>query len=737
MMTPQPGDVLIDRYELVRALRREPGIEAWRANDHVLARDCQLFIVTDPASASRVSALASALALSKSPRFTPVFQMHSIDDVALLITDLDAGICLTDYLNGPHRDTLSLDAMRVILGESALALQMLISQRLADRAVTTDVIRLDRKGISIADAPVSPAMIGPLVHPDDPQDTAEALAVRQLAAVLYAMLTREPYEPDQTYPADKLIAVQDKPHDFWIICQRGLGLPNPDGSTPTPIYTLNELIALLGYWKPLNELTERDIVWSTIPDEASIIIGQIRPVDPEALLTLPDGVIKRPEDPSTRAKKPVWDANQLLFPERGEVEMIKPQHHGDGDFLSVLGDSAASVMPVSRPTQAVDVSAIRPIQIKDISVSPLPPVELTGYSHSRHDDATPIKPTISDSAAASTEDAGTAANADEHRSEGLSHLVGTGSAASAASEPNHLAYLASSGKSVASEETRIQEPVAVDPPVQPLHVESAPPSFTPGEYGNHGGGTAAAGGTAGASADDISNDSNSYVFGRIRTRSFAIALGSIVLIIALVLSMNYLVNTSFGSFGFSDPQPGQWPTDLASARFDGRVSPEASSSTSAGASASASDSASTNDSASGSTETAVDHEDRNVSSVPTPAPVPTPTNTTAYPITTQSFLSRPTGLNGYGRYIQLDAPHDVYRVDFQIRQTSGSGQVFVNSNAQNPNNGTAVGSFTVDEQGNASVTFDQPVNTQEIVIWFPTQTLPSGGRLTFKSVSVF
>lgn len=798
MMTPQPGDVLIDRYKLVKALRREPGIEAWRANDHVLARDCQLFIVTDPASASKVSTLASALALAKNPRFTPVFQMHSVDDVAVLITDLDDGISLTDYLNGPHRETLSINAMRVILGEAALALQMLISQQLTDRAVTTDVIRLDSKHIRIADAPVSPAMLGPLTHPDDPQDTAEALAVRQLAAVLYAMLTREPYAPDQSYPADKLIAVQDKPHDFWVICQRGLGLPNPDGSAPTPIYTLNELIALLDYWKPIAELGEKDIVWPLSAGEASIAIGQIRAVDPQSLLTLPDGVIQRPQDPSLKAKKPVWDANQLLFPERGEVEMIKPQHHGDGDFLSVLGDNAESVIPSSHPTQAVDVSAIRPIQIKDIDIAPLPPmapIELTGYDlpdgehdgrdghngrdesqagsagdalHDRsHDaagkleglagtgtgtgtgtEAAPSFPPASFPPAAQAEAEFGMGHGHSERSGAAGGVGVPGSAPVRVPSPIFGAGDGGTARGAAGtvsaatgneslEETRLQDPLQVGQPLRPIHVESAPPSFVPGEYGDHhdgasrGAGTSAASGTNG----DITDDANSYVFGKIRTRSFAIALGSIVLIIALVLSMNYLVKNSLGSLGFSDPQPGQWPTDLSSARFPGRV--DATETASSTSSPSESSSASAGSTSGGSTETVVDHEDRNVSSVPTPAPVPTPTNTTAYPIASQSFLNRPAGLNGLGRYVKLDAPHDVYRVDFQLRQPNGSGQIFVNSNAQTPNNGAPVANFTVDAQGNASVTFDQPVNTQEIMIWFPINSLPTGGRLNFASVSVY
>ncbi|MBT1178916.1 murein biosynthesis integral membrane protein MurJ [Bifidobacterium vespertilionis] len=785
-MTPQPGDVLIDRYTLVKALRREPGLEAWHVNDHVLARDCQLFLVTDPSASTRVNAIASALALAKNDRFTPVLQMRSIDDVALLVTNLDEGVSLSDYLLSPAKDTLSVDAMRVIVGECALALQMLIDQRLTDRAVTTDTIRLDTKHIRIADAPVSPVLQGPMLHPDDPMDTAEALAVRQLAAVLYNMLTRRPYTAGQTYPAKLLIDVADKPHNFWIICQRGLGLPNPDGSTPTPISTLDELIALLGYWKPLDGLTDQDILWPDLPGAASIARTPVKDVDESQLLTLPDGVLTRPN--LNKPKEPVWNANQLLFPERDEVEMIKPQQTGTDDLLATLGDPSTSVLPQNKPTQAVDVSAIRPIRISDVQVPDIPFVEAPIVEdHASVPDAAaapkPAQPLAGlakgvpgDSTEGDTENlaqeraealealkaarAEGAAQAGQAASDDLIERAGAINTLDAAAHVGETASprLADLARSTAAseedltEKTTVQEPVSIESEqaMRPMHVESAPPSFLPGEYGPHrdayAGSSAAAGSRTGSgagsrarsgadagvdpNADDISNESNSVVFGKMRTRSFVIVLGTLFLVVALVLSMSQLFDSA-GSLGFKDPAASQWPTDLDNARFPGRETSTSAAPSSGAASESGSASASAN------TEEAVDHSDRDVEAAPVPAPVPTPTNTTPYPITTSTFLSRPARLNGYGRYIKLDAPHDVYKVEINIRQSSGSGQVFVNSNAQNPNNGAPVGTFTIDANGSATVQFEQPVNTQEIVIWFPTGQLPSGGRLTFQGVNVY
>ncbi|BDR53880.1 hypothetical protein KIM372_17870 [Bombiscardovia nodaiensis] len=45
-LQPQPSDILLDRYELKTALKREAGLTAWLAHDKALDRSCQLFIVT-------------------------------------------------------------------------------------------------------------------------------------------------------------------------------------------------------------------------------------------------------------------------------------------------------------------------------------------------------------------------------------------------------------------------------------------------------------------------------------------------------------------------------------------------------------------------------------------------------------------------------------------------------------------------------------------------------------------
>ena len=116
-MKPQLGDTVSNRYVLVSPLREETGLQVWKASDHVLARDCQLFIVNSKKALADVNAAASMLAISHDSHFTPVLQLQHVDDVALVITQLDSGISLSDYLSSPAVQPLSYEAMRSILGE--------------------------------------------------------------------------------------------------------------------------------------------------------------------------------------------------------------------------------------------------------------------------------------------------------------------------------------------------------------------------------------------------------------------------------------------------------------------------------------------------------------------------------------------------------------------------------------------------------------------------------------------
>ena len=97
-MKPQLGDTISNRYVLVSPLREETGLQVWKASDHVLARDCQLFIVSSSKALQEVNATASMLAISHDSHFTKVLQLQHAGQVALVVTQLDEGMTLSEYL---------------------------------------------------------------------------------------------------------------------------------------------------------------------------------------------------------------------------------------------------------------------------------------------------------------------------------------------------------------------------------------------------------------------------------------------------------------------------------------------------------------------------------------------------------------------------------------------------------------------------------------------------------------
>ena len=97
-MKPQLGDTILNRYTLVSSLREEPGIQAWKANDRVLAKDCQLFIITNRSAFAAIDELAGRMAATRPDRVIPVLKYRMESDVLLIVMPVDSGQCLTDYM---------------------------------------------------------------------------------------------------------------------------------------------------------------------------------------------------------------------------------------------------------------------------------------------------------------------------------------------------------------------------------------------------------------------------------------------------------------------------------------------------------------------------------------------------------------------------------------------------------------------------------------------------------------
>ncbi|MCO6559216.1 MAG: hypothetical protein J6575_07415 [Bifidobacterium sp.] len=283
-MKPQLGDIVISRYTLVSPLRSIPGLEAWKANDRVLARDCQLFIVTDKAAIPSFEAIASTLTLSRNPHFTQVIQMQHVGDIPVLITHLDQGLSLNNYIGHGTRK-LGSEAMRSILAEVADGLETLLRDDVKMRALSTDIIRITSKGVQIADAPLEAMFVN---SPDEQHLEPEMLAVHELAGLLYAMLTGKWSAEIKDFDLSAL--PEDTPEELRIICERGLPIKGADGSPTLSMVSLSELVALLGDAKPVAKLPAKELKRPNSDGEASISRLRLRRARPANLLDFPQNL---------------------------------------------------------------------------------------------------------------------------------------------------------------------------------------------------------------------------------------------------------------------------------------------------------------------------------------------------------------------------------------------------------------------------------------------------------------
>ena len=324
-MKPQLGDIILNRYALISPLREEAGVQVWKASDRILARDCQLFIVRDRRFLPEVNTISSTLALSRIRKFTPVLKIHNIDDVAIIITELDSGITVDDYIKS-HSSTLSYEAIRSIVAEAANALSKLLASGITHYAISTNTVRITNNGVELACAPISPLLKDVTVeytnqdsqdkqdkpntkNKQDAQDSqdksdnqnkseeqskdlpqsVENIATHQLSALLYALLTRTGYTQNNTVFNVSRLA-DGVPGEFVMICKRGLS--SAKDPSIIPMASIGELLALLGTYTPVKKLSEKDIILNNNASESSIQKALLLPCKDKDLIDFPEGLSK-------------------------------------------------------------------------------------------------------------------------------------------------------------------------------------------------------------------------------------------------------------------------------------------------------------------------------------------------------------------------------------------------------------------------------------------------------------
>lgn len=656
-MRPQLGDTIISRYVLVSPLCEEQGLQVWKATDQILDQECQLFIILDASAVGEADTAASVLAASTGHRCTPILHIHHEDNALIIVTEPDTGVSLAEYLDGGQFGTLGYDAIRSIIGDTAYTVRHLMDNGVVHHAISANTVRVSTSGIQLADTPVSMMIADSVAYAGS--SSAEELAICQLSALLYRLLTHRRYEA----ASDMEALPEDTPYEFRLICSRGLRIGDE-----APLASIPEFMALLNAWVTVPELGDQHLPLPTATGQASVQRLMIRPTDVEHLIPMPNLVTSHPaatepdvptDGISTEHQlavaaataatanpvKSLWDKGRTIL-----AEGIDSGHH-TADSDNLFGGQYPTQEPLGneRLTVPLDVSGVR--------VEPANPFEETSRIPVIDDNGVPV-----DSASA---------------------------------------------RALQTE--------------QAVPDGTVPPSFTPTQV---------------VRAEDLDDEdvSDQTIFGRFTTKTVAIIAAVVVLIAALCGTMHILSNNS------SDPNVTQtdgeaWPEfnpdevpfggDDATAASDDKADDTDKDEDKADQSEDQSD---TIEPAGqdGKSEDAKDKSDaprelitadKEASAVPTPRHV----NTTPFEIQSESFINAPSA-NGYGYAVHLTQPQDIYRMVITIRSSGGRGYVKVNTT--DPNAGEQVAEFTFAEGGTTEVMFDKMVNTQDILLWVPTEDLP-------------
>lgn len=661
-MRPQLGDTIINRYVLVSPLCEEQGLQVWKATDQILDQECQLFIILDASAVGEADTAASVIAASTEHRCTPILHIHHEDNALIIVTEPDTGVSLAEYLDGGQFGTLGYDAIRSIIGDTAYTVRHLMDNGVVHHAISANTVRVSTSGIQLADTPVSMMIADSVAYAGS--SSAEELAICQLSALLYRLLTHRRYEA----ASDMEALPEDTPYEFRLICSRGLRIGDE-----APLASIPEFMALLNTWVTVPELGDQHLPLPTATGQASVQRLMIRPTDVEHLIPLPNLVTSHPaatepdvttdgtsaEHQSSAAAvaaatanpvKSLWDKGRTIL-----AEGIDSGHHHPTDSDNLFGTQYPVQEPVGneRLTIPLDVSSVR--------AEPASPFEETSRIPVIDDNGVPVE--------------------------------------------------SASARALQAE--------------QSVPDRTVPPSFTPKEV---------------VRAEDLDDAdvSDQTIFGRLTTKTMAIIAAVVVLVAALFGTMHILSTNS------SDPNITQtdgeaWPefdpdavpfgNDSAATESDDEPDntakdedkPEDEVDKSEGQS-----DTTEQDGQDGKSEDAKDKPDaprelitadKEASAVPTPRHV----DTTPFEIQSESFINAPSA-NGYGYAVHLAQPQDVYRMVITIRSSGGRGYVKVNTT--DPNAGEQVAEFTFAEGGTTEVMFDTMVNTQDILLWVPTEDLP-------------
>ncbi len=705
-MIPAIGDTIDNRYTLIAQYRSEPGLSAWLANDHTLMRDCQLFIISNRAKLAEVDALASSLVLSRDPHVTRVLHLQKTGDVSVIVTDTDPGVSLHEFLASRAGKPLSPKALRGICFQIIDAVRSLRDQSLSSDALDSRVVRLTPEGVTIADTSVSPLLTTKIRPEDFTVVNREALAIKQIAGMLYEMATGSEFDPASDVSAAARL-LQDKgknlPEEFLNICRRALNISvrsEFESDKPLPILTLLELEMLLGERVDLSKLPRSEYSLPSAPGEASIAMALFAPAAARDIADIPDSLISsamvkpvgaghEADAPGKRRGMSQWDSNQLL---RGSnaVEELDPE---DSNLFSAFDTDHPVRRAPARGRTTASAAQPRAIAPSGKAQRPIAP----GQTPNKTGALTPAQ-------LAAARNAARHQNAQAMRVQQV-RAMGALRPAQTGADPAMNRSAAARGRSARSMQYRNAAAFAANPASPRMAGNRAP--IQRDQRRNP---YAVRGPQAARRAAEAETKKKGGL-----TRTTIITVG--ILVLALLLGW-CIKSLDLGSFRLgNDDSHVQWNLNVNSAPIPGGKAEEQADANVTGADVGSNGSSSSSANV------------KNAQAVPAPESA----NTTAYTVSSTRIVRSPS-LQGLGLQIHLAQPEPVQKIVITTRYGGGQAAVYANSTAQDPQNGTALANFSFSSNGQTTVALPSATQTQDLVIWVSRS--PAGG-FYYQSVEVY
>lgn len=745
-MNLSPSDTILNRYTLISQVRETAGISVWKTKDKVLAQECLLYIINSHPLAEQIDSAASVLARLPEDRFVRVSQICTTGNVLVFTMPSNTGISLAQFIETPDGSKISFEAVRTIAGELTKTLTLINDWKIAWKLAAPETMIMCENSIKIDAFPMAPAIVVPYFSEEhrSVDDTDEAWTVRRIGALLFRLVTGKYFDPESSKLSD-ITSVKDVPEEFVILCRRSLGLKDEKDSKPVvPILTIAEFEALLGDWKQFEQLTKKDI---SLPSEGKFLA--VAPMldfakqKKNQIIELPESLVNSKEIQNSDEKEESstdWEPAQLLFPNAssslaGQSDIIE---HKNGDLFTVFGNNPTlentgddSVVGASAFTdagaEANTGSGATAAGVSSAADAAVSNTSRSVKSASLASLATRSVPQNNDAQNNSAQKNQTQENQTlENQTPGMTSQGRTSLGRLAQGLP-------SQGRSASSASSFAAQTAASNyySPSAALNSNAVPPSFAPyriedefieeeeteEEEEEEVPQTEENEENTDSNYKEISENNDSRENKPKKkskiTKPAGILFG--ILVLGGVLFGAVIGTGLFKSKPVSNP--GDWPSDLVQqAEEDDKRNKEEDIKKEAEEKSNADPSSTPEPTISG---------DKTTSKVPSPN---VPDNKNAYSVADFSFTNNPAGQSGTAVTIKLTQAELVSKIELNTAATGGHLQVYANSDANNPTNGSPLADFELspDSKNVTTVVLARPTRTQNLVIWVPQSDFPKG-----------